>query len=63
MKKTKWDNDVTNYAGLAYIETKIQLSRPILLGVVYDQNQKGQQCDQLYRHGLHKKRNWVVLTN
>lgn len=45
MIKTKKDNDVIDYIGLAYVEIKIKPSGPINLGVVYHENQIRQQYD------------------
>ena len=42
---------------LAYAKTKIELSRPIWLVAVYDENHTWQQRDQSYRCNQHRKRN------
>lgn len=38
--KTRKDDNVIDRTGVVYIENKIELSWPIKLGVVYDENQK-----------------------
>ena len=37
--ETRQDNDVTDRTGLVYVETEIELSVPIWVGVVCDENQ------------------------
>ena len=44
-----------------YIENETELSWSIEQPMVYDENQRGQRCDQSYRSGL--RRNWIVETN
>lgn len=36
--KAKYDNNVIDHIGLVYAEIEIELSRPIWLGVGYDEN-------------------------
>ena len=38
MAKTKEDNDVSDHIGVVYIKNDIELSWPIRLGVVLDEN-------------------------
>lgn len=42
VRKTRQDSNVTDRIGLDYIEIDIEFSGPILLGVVYEENQIGQ---------------------
>ena len=58
--KTIQDNDTTDLIGLVYAKNDIEHSWLIKSGVVYDENQIGQQRDQLYRCGLY--RNWTELS-
>lgn len=51
---------MTDCIGVVYIETKIELSWPIYLGTVCDENQTTQQHDWLYRFHLQWKQNWIV---
>ena len=62
MTKTKQDNDVIDLIGLVYTKKNIELSRPIWLAVVYEENQTIQWCDQLYMCHLHRNRNWTIGT-
>ena len=45
--KTKQDNDMTNYISAVYVENDTELSWPIGLGAVCEENQIGQQRDEL----------------
>lgn len=49
-------NDLTNHIGLAYTKNDIELSRPIRLGVVYDET-RSSKCN------LCRKRNKVIMTD
>ena len=49
MMKTRQDNDLINHIGVVYVESDIELSWSTRRGAVYDENQRGQQCDQLDR--------------
>ena len=49
MMKARQDNDVINHIGVVYVESDIELSWSTRRGAVYDENQRGQQCDQLDR--------------
>ena len=40
--ETRRDNDVTDHIGLVYTKTEVELSRPIWLGAIYDENHTGQ---------------------
>ena len=53
--KVRQESDVINRIYLVYAETKIELSRPILLGTLCDENQIGQWCDWWNRCGLRQK--------
>ena len=59
--KTKQDNDVTDCIGLVYSEIETELSRPIWLGVVYDENQIEKWHDWLYKCGIHRKQNLAIV--
>ena len=63
MTKTRQDNDVTNYIGVVYVETKIEQLRPIKSGVVCYKNRSRQRIDQPYKYGLHQNRNWTGMTD
>ena len=41
VKKTKQDNDMTDYIDLVYVETEIKLSGPISMDVVCAENLTG----------------------
>ena len=45
--KTKQDNDMTNHISAVYVENDTELSWPIGLGAVCEENQIGQQRDEL----------------
>lgn len=49
------DNDVIDYTGLIYVENDSELSRPIRLSTVHDENHTRQQCDRSYKCGLYRK--------
>ena len=49
--KTRQDNNMTNYIGKDYTEYDIELLWLIKLGLVCDENQIRQRCDQSYRSG------------
>lgn len=40
--ETRQDNNITYSISVVYIETKIELSRPIQLSAIYGENQIGQ---------------------
>ena len=63
MTKIWQDNDVTNRIGLVYAEIEFELSRPIWLFKVYDENQTRQRQDQSYRYDLHWKWNWATMSD
>ena len=42
---TRKDNDVSDHTDAVYANNDTKLSWPIRLGVDYDENQIGQQCD------------------
>lgn len=63
VRKTKQDNDVTNYIGVVYVETKNELSGAIESGVICHQNKIGQWHDQPYRCGLHWKWSWAIMND
>ena len=46
MAKTKEDNDVIDHIGVVYIKNDIELSWPIGLSVICDENYTGQRCDE-----------------
>ena len=48
---------MTDYIGLAYAKNDIDLSGPIGLGVVYDENQTRQWCEKLNKCSLCWKQN------
>lgn len=50
--KTKQNNDITDRTGTIYAKNDTELSWLIEPGVVYDENQIGQQHDWLNRYGL-----------
>ena len=52
-----------NGIGAVYVENKIELSWSIRMGAVYDENEKGQQRDQLYRCCLQWRQNWIAMTD
>ena len=45
MKKSREDNDRNDRIGLVYIKIEIELSRPMWLGAICDENQIRQQFD------------------
>lgn len=47
MTKTRQDNDVIKGTGAIYTENDIEPLGPIGSGVIYDENQIRQRCDQL----------------
>ena len=51
------------YIGLVYVEIETELLGLIWLSVVCDENQIGQWLELSYRYGLHRKQNWVVVTD
>ena len=57
------DNDVTDCIGLVCSKTESKLLGFIWLGIVYDENQTGQQLDWSYRYGLRRKWNWLIVIN
>ena len=57
MTKTRHDNDMTNHTIVDYTKNETEQSWSIEQGVVYDENQIGQQYDRLYRCGIHQKWN------
>ena len=61
--KTTQDNDVSDHTGVISIEYDIELSRPITLSVVYDEDEIRQQRDQLYMFALCRIWNWTVMTD
>lgn len=54
MMKTRQDNYVTDHIGLVYIKKNIELSVPMDWVWSMTKNQARQQCDRLYRYGLHQ---------
>ena len=63
MMKTKQDNNMTDRTSAVYTINEIELSWLIRPGVVTDENQIGQWCDQIYRCSLRWKRYWIVKTD
>ena len=63
MRKTKLDNDVTDYIGAVYVENDTQLLLLIESGADYEENHIAQLWDWLYRCGLCQKWKWVVMTD
>ena len=61
--KTRQDSNVTDLTCAVYDENDIELSRLIGSGDDNDGNQIEQLCDWLYNCSLHRKWNWVVVTN
>ena len=45
MMKTRQDNNMTDGISAFYIENDIELSWPIRLVIICDENQTGQKCD------------------
>lgn len=48
MSKTKQENDMADHIGLVYVEIETQLSIPMWLGAIYDENQTGKRLDRSY---------------
>ena len=63
MMKTSQDNDVINLTSPLYAENETQLLWLIQWDIVYDEDQIGQQHDWSYRCSLHRKWNWIAMTN
>ena len=61
--KTRWENNVIDHTSAIHTENKTELSWPIGLGVICDENQIGQQRDRLYRYDLRQKQYWTIVTN
>ena len=57
LMKTRLDNYMTDHIGLVYAKNDIELSRPIGLGAVCDNNQTGQWRDWSYRYNIRWKWN------
>lgn len=47
MTKIRLDNYMTDHIDMVYIENETELSWPMGLGTVYDENQIGQWCEWL----------------
>ena len=61
--KTRQDNDVIDHIGMTNAEIKIELSRLIKLGAIFNRNKTWLRYDQSYKYGRHRKQNWVVMTD
>ena len=61
--KTRQDNDVIDHIGMTNAEIKIELSRLIKLGAIFNRNKTWLRYDQSYKYGKHRKQNWVVMTD
>ena len=61
--KISQDNYMTDRIGAVYAKNCIELLWPIELGTDYEKNEAGQLHDWSYRCGLHRKWNWVLMTN
>ena len=55
--KTRQDNDMINHISAVYTKNKYELLWSTTLSVFYDENQKRQRHDQLYKCGISKKWN------
>ena len=59
--QTKQDNDMTHRTSVIYTKNNNELSWSIESGVVYNQNQTGQQRDWWYECNLQRKWNSIVV--
>lgn len=55
--KMRQENNMIDRTSAVYIENETKLSRPIGLGVFYDEKKTEQRCDRSYRCGLCHKGN------
>ena len=63
LTNTKEDKDMTDRIGVVYAENDTKLLWLIRSSANCDKNEIGQLYDWLYICGLHKKWNWVVMTD
>ena len=60
--KSREDNNVTNCIGVIFIEYNIELSRPIWLCEVYDEDETRQWCDRSNRvRKTYKNTTWPIV--
>ena len=52
---------MNDYISVVYAKKDTELSWPIRLGVIHDENYKGQLHDELFRCDLHQKKNWAPM--
>lgn len=62
MKMTQ-DNNITNRTGAVYAENEIELSQPIGLGAVYDENWTTKRRERSYRCDLCRKWIGILVTD
>ena len=63
MTKIRQDNDVIDLMSATYAKNETELSWLIQKSENYDENETEQWHDRLYRCGLCRKQNWIVMTD